>query len=87
MTTTEALACGTAVVASNRGGLGELADGHAYMVDAPSAAAFAAAIGEVLFDPSLRRELQAKARARGAALNWEDTSRQTLDVLRDVAAR
>jgi glycosyltransferase involved in cell wall biosynthesis len=87
MTTTEALACGTAVVASNRGGLGELANGHAFMVDEPSAAAFADAIGQVLSNETLRRDLQRLARVRGAALSWEDTSRQTLDVLRDVAGR
>ncbi len=87
MTTTEALACGTAVVASNRGGLGELAAGHALMVDDPSPRAFADAIGQILRSTTLRRELQEKARARGAALNWRDTSRQTLDVLRNVAAR
>lgn len=87
MTTTEALACGTAVVTSNRGGLGELAAGHALMVDQPSAAAFADAIGQVLGNDTLRHDLQRRARARGAAFTWEDTSRQTLDVLRDVAAR
>ena len=87
MTTTEALACGTAVVASNRGGLGELAAGHALLVDEPSAGAFADAIHQVLSNDSLRLDLKRRARARGAALSWENASRQTLDVLRDVAAR
>lgn len=86
MTTTEALACGTAVVASNRGGLGEVAAGHALMVDEPSAAAFAEAIGTVLEDEALRRDLQRRARERGQALTWHDTCQQTLDVLRCVAA-
>ena len=86
MTTVEALACGTAVVASNRGGLGEVARGHALMVEQPSVDAFADAIGQVLHDGTLRTELRRLARARGRALRWEVTTRQTLDVIRDVAA-
>lgn len=85
MTTVEALACGTAVVASNRGGLGEIARGHALMVDHPSVDAFADAIGQVLHDGTLRAELRRLARERGRALRWEVTTRQTLDVIRDVA--
>jgi glycosyltransferase involved in cell wall biosynthesis len=87
MTTIEALACGTAVVASDRGALGEVTAGHALMVSEPSAAAFADAIGQVLSDGTLRRELERKARERGKQLTWQDTSAQTLHVLRDIAAR
>lgn len=86
MTTVEALACGTAVVASDRGGLGEVARGHALMVTDPSIDAFAEAIGRVLEDDVLRAELQCLARARGRALRWATTTRQTLDVIRGVAA-
>jgi glycosyltransferase involved in cell wall biosynthesis len=85
MTTTEALACGTAVIATNRGGLGELAAGHAMMLDEPTVESLADAIEQVLTDDGLRAELRAKARIRGSSLRWEDTSRQTLDVLRRVA--
>jgi glycosyltransferase involved in cell wall biosynthesis len=85
MTTIEALACGTAVIASNRGALGEVTAGHALMIDDPSAAAFADALGEVLTNDAVRRDLEIRARARGVQLTWRDTSRRTLDVLRDVA--
>jgi glycosyltransferase involved in cell wall biosynthesis len=85
MTTIEALACGTAVIASNRGALGEVTAGHALMIDDPSAAAFADALGEVLTNDAVRRDLEIRARARGKQLTWRDTSRRTLDVLRDVA--
>lgn len=85
MTTMEALACGTAVVAVNRGGLGEVAHGHALTIDEPTEASLAAAIGRVLEDDALRGELQEKARRRGASFRWQDTARQTLDVLRRVA--
>ncbi|MES2125028.1 MAG: glycosyltransferase family 1 protein [Gemmatimonadota bacterium] len=86
ITTVEALACGTAVIASNRGGLGEVARGHAMMVDHPSAEAFADAIGQVLHDDALRAELRRLARERGRALRWEHGARSTLDVIRRVAA-
>jgi glycosyltransferase involved in cell wall biosynthesis len=87
MTTVEALACGTAVVASDRGGLGEVARGHALMVASPSAAALADAIGQVLGDDALRQDLKRRARARGQSLTWRDTSQRTLDVLRAVAGQ
>jgi len=86
MTTMEALACGTPVIAVNRGGLGEVAAGHAYMVDDPSVEGLADALDAVLTDSALRQDLHVKARARGAAFRWEDTTRHTLDVLRRVAA-
>ncbi|MEO5826660.1 MAG: glycosyltransferase family 1 protein [Gemmatimonadales bacterium] len=85
ITTVEALACGTAVVATNRGGLGEVARGHALMVDEPSVEAFHHAMRQVLNDETLRIDLQRLARQRGQALRWDTLARQTLDVIRDVA--
>ncbi len=86
MTTVEALACGTAVIAADRGGLGEVARGHALMISEPSVDALVDAIGRVLSDDALRQDLQRRARARGRALRWEVGTRQTLDVVRGVAA-
>ncbi len=86
ITTVEALACGTAVIASNRGGLGEVARGHAMMVDEPSVEAFHDAMRRVLTDTALRTDLQQRGRLRGQAIRWEVTTRQTLDVIRGVAA-
>jgi glycosyltransferase involved in cell wall biosynthesis len=85
MTTIEALACGTAVVAANRGGLGEVAAGYALMVDDPTVDRLADAVGRVLGDSGLRKELQQKARVRGAALRWQETTKQTLEVVQRVA--
>jgi glycosyltransferase involved in cell wall biosynthesis len=86
MTTVEAMSCGVAVIATNRGGLGELAHGHALTLDKPTVDSLADAIARVLGDDALRLELQQKALARGSALRWRATTRQTLDVLRRVAA-
>jgi glycosyltransferase involved in cell wall biosynthesis len=85
MTTVEALACGTAVVAANCGGLAELAGGHALMVDHPTVDSLADAIGRVLTDEGLRRDLELRARERGKRLRWEETTRETLEVIRRVA--
>jgi glycosyltransferase involved in cell wall biosynthesis len=84
MTTVEALACGVAVVAADRGGLGEVARGHALMVT-PELKALSDAIGRVLEDDDLRRDLQRRGRERGRSLRWSENARQTLDVLRSVA--
>jgi glycosyltransferase involved in cell wall biosynthesis len=85
MTTMEALACGTATIASNRGGLGDVARGYAYMVEEPTVAALQDALEKVLLNEGLRRELKELARKRGSAITWEDTTGQTLDVIRSVA--
>ena len=86
MTTIEAMACGTAVVAANRGGLGEVARGHALMVDDPTADSLAEAIGRVLGDERLRKDLGQRARKRGKALHWRETTGLTLEVVRRVGA-
>jgi glycosyltransferase involved in cell wall biosynthesis len=87
MTTVEAMSCGTAVIAANRGGLGEAARGHALMLDTPSVDSLAGALARVLGDDALRADLERKAFARGSALRWQQTTRQTLDVIRSVAGR
>jgi glycosyltransferase involved in cell wall biosynthesis len=84
MTTIEALACGTAVIAADRGGLGEVARGHALMVDPPTVDSLADAIYKVLSDDELRATLQKKAFARGSAFRWSDTTRRTLDIVKSV---
>jgi glycosyltransferase involved in cell wall biosynthesis len=86
MTTTEAMAAGTAVIAANRGGLGEVACGHAYMIE-PSVDSLVEAVQAVLSDDNLRADLRRKARERGEALRWEKLAQQTLDVVRDVGKR
>jgi Glycosyltransferase len=87
MVTVEALACGTPVIAANRGGLGEITRGHALMLDPPSVDSLADALYRVLSDDELRQSLSEKAAKRGAEFRWSDTSRRTLDVVRAVAAR
>jgi glycosyltransferase involved in cell wall biosynthesis len=87
MTTVEALACGTAVVAANRGGLADAVAGHGLLLDELTVSSLADAIGSVLRDDDLRRELERKAFERGRTLRWRQTTQQTLDVLRLAAVR
>jgi glycosyltransferase involved in cell wall biosynthesis len=85
ITTVEALACGTAVIAAERGGLADAVAGHGLMLPDPTPDALADAIEHVLTDGAARRDLQAQARLRGAAITWRDTARLTLDSLRRAA--
>ncbi len=85
MTTAEAMACGTAVVAANRGGLGELTRGFAKMVDDPSIDSLADAIGTVIENETLRRELQMLSLERARSLRWETLAARALDVVREAA--
>ena len=84
LTLVEALACGTPVVAANRGALGEIAGDAALLVDEPTEEALANAMARVLDDSSLRDELRRRGPERARAFRWEETARQTLDVLREV---
>ena len=87
MTTVEALACGTAVIAANRGGLAEAVAGHGVLLDDLTEQALAEALERVLGDDELRRDLEHQAFERGRTLRWQQTAELTLDVLRAVAAR
>lgn len=84
ITTVEAMACGVPVVAADRGGLGEVARGHALMVADPTADALVDAVGRVLDDDGLRADLRRRARQRGEELNWANITRRTLEVVREV---
>ena len=86
MTTVEALASGTPVIAADRGGLAEIARGHAYMIE-PNMDSLVDAIRKVLSDDDLRADLSRRARERGAALRWDKLALQTLDVIREVGRR
>jgi starch synthase len=89
----EAMACGTAVVASDVGGIPEVVDdgGTGLLVhydadDEPSfRAGLAAAVNELLGDPERARRMGVAGRARAEAeFSWGGVAEQTVEVYRSV---
>jgi glycosyltransferase involved in cell wall biosynthesis len=80
----EAMACGTPVIAADRGALPEITGGCALEVDPESPRAIGAAIRRLVRDDDLRRELGQRGRERAHAFSWERTARATLAVYRDA---
>lgn len=85
----EALACGTPVVTSNRGGAHELVDTTAGSSADPHPAALADAVEELL--PRLGADLRAAARRRAERYSWSLTTQRMLalhaELARSVAFR
>jgi glycosyltransferase involved in cell wall biosynthesis len=79
----EAMACGAAVVVSDRGALPEVvADGG--LVVPLEGTALPDALREVVADPGRAAELGARARSRALELTWERTARGWLEALRSA---
>lgn len=87
LTLAEALSCGTPVVTVNRAALGEVAHGYAATIEEPDVDALSDAMRSVLTDPAMQKRLREKGLERARELRWDRTARQTLDVLRRVAAQ
>jgi glycosyltransferase involved in cell wall biosynthesis len=86
LTICEAMACGAPVVTVGRGAVGEIVDGAAMTVDEPTPEKLAVAMRTVLGDSELRASLRARALARSELFRFSECARQTLEVLRRVAA-
>ncbi len=86
LTTVEAMACGVPVITVNRAALTEIAGGAAFLLEDLSVEGLADAIHRVIADRIMHADLRQKGLARAATLRWEDTARNTLQVLRRVAA-
>jgi glycosyltransferase involved in cell wall biosynthesis len=78
---TEAMACGTPIVTSDRNGLKEIAGDAALRVDATSPEAIAEAAYRVLSDPAHQASLSKAALARSTVFSWEKCARETLGIL------
>jgi len=79
----EAMACGTPVMAADRGALPEIAGGHARLADPESPTAIATAIVDALAATPAEREA---ARAHAAEFTWERTARALLSVYAEALA-
>jgi glycosyltransferase involved in cell wall biosynthesis len=80
ITVLEAMACGAAVVVSDRGSLPEVV-GEAGVVVAPQAQPLAAALEALLRDPQRRHRLGAAAVQRAAGFSWARCAESWLEVL------
>jgi glycosyltransferase involved in cell wall biosynthesis len=78
---TEAMACGTPIVTSDRNGLQEIAAGAAMHVDAEDPVAICDAMRHVLTDEQVAASLSAAGIRRSQAFSWERCGRETLAVL------
>jgi glycosyltransferase involved in cell wall biosynthesis len=78
----EAMACGTAVVASNRSSLPEVVGDAGVLVDPDDPHQFAAAILRLLRDEDLREELAARGIERARRFSWDAAAEATLQTYR-----
>jgi glycosyltransferase involved in cell wall biosynthesis len=83
----EALACGTPVIASNRGSLPEIVGDGGLLLEPDDVEGLAAAMQKLLNDDTLREDLREKGLAHAAKFSWEKTARETLAVYREVKGR
>ena len=82
----EAMACGAAVITSDRSALPEVAGDAALLVDPTSTEAIGGAILSLLHDPARREALGRAARARAAQFSWGAVAEQTIRVYAQAAA-
>ncbi|MCC6176831.1 MAG: glycosyltransferase family 4 protein [Chloroflexi bacterium] len=78
----EAMACGTAVLASSTSSLPEVVADAGVLVDPLDQDAIAEALSRLVHDANLRAELGRRGVARATAFTWDRTARETLAVLR-----
>ncbi len=81
----EAMACGTPVVASNRGAIPEVVGDGGMLVDADDDSGMADAMAEVLGQPQARRRLIERGFERAARFEWSQAARRMAELYRSVA--
>jgi glycosyltransferase involved in cell wall biosynthesis len=82
----EGLAAGAAVVTTSGTACGEVAADAALLVPPGGAAELADAVGRLLEDPELARDLRGRGPVRAASFSWSDAARALLDAYARVLA-
>ena len=83
----EAMASGTAVLASRAASIPELVGDGAILIDPDDARGWNEAVIRVATDEALRGDLSARGRARAGRFTWARTARATMDVYQACLAR
>jgi glycosyltransferase involved in cell wall biosynthesis len=83
----EAMACGAPVIASDCTSVCEIAGDAAILVDPSSEESIGNALGRLLRDEPLRRQLIQQGRARVQKFDWQDTVQKTLGVYAELSER
>jgi len=76
----EAMACGAAVITSNRSACPEVAGDAAVLVNPDEVESISSALLRLVEDRSLREEMRGRALARAALFSWKRVAQQTLEV-------
>jgi glycosyltransferase involved in cell wall biosynthesis len=82
----EAMKAEIPLIASDRASLPEIVGNGGLTVDPSDEEALSAAMVEVLTSPKRQKELVNAGCKRGEAFSWEQTARQTLQVLEEAVA-
>ncbi len=83
----EAMACGTAVLASNSSSLPEILNGHAVFIDPYDEEAISSAILQLCKDSDLREKLIQHGLQHVRKFSWEDSAEKHLEVYRQLESR
>jgi glycosyltransferase involved in cell wall biosynthesis len=75
----EAMACGTPVVTTNNGSIGEVVGDAAFLIDPQDTRKFGAGIITTVIEPSVSDHLRVRGLARARKFTWEETARQTAE--------
>src|SRR5262249_11296391 len=82
----EAMACGTPVVAADRGGLGEVVGDAALLVEPTNVDALREAMYNLAVQVPLRAALRAAGLGRARAFSWRDAAEATVAVYGEAVA-
>jgi glycosyltransferase involved in cell wall biosynthesis len=80
----EAMACGTPVIASDRGSLPEVVGEAGLLIDPEHTRAIASAIKKLWDSEELRRSFRERGLARAQKFSWRRAARETLKIYREL---
>ena len=83
----EAMACGCPVVASSTSAVPEVVGGGGQLCPPDDATAWVSAVGLILEDAAVARELRERGLARARQFSWQEAARKVLAVYRELDGR